>query len=53
MPGVLGIHIEGPFVSEVRRGVHDASHIRKLDVDFVALLSTLRRGVKLTTWHPR
>jgi len=52
VPGVLGIHIEGPFVSQVRRGVHDASHIRKLDVDFVALLSTLKRGVKLMTLAP-
>ncbi len=52
VPGVLGIHIEGPFVSKVRRGVHDASHIRKLDVDFVALLSTLKRGVKLMTLAP-
>ena len=52
VPGVLGIHIEGPFLSTVRRGVHDPSHLRKLDVDLVALLSRLKRGVKLMTLAP-
>ncbi len=52
VPGVLGIHIEGPFVSTARRGVHDPSHIRKPDVDFVALLRTLTHGVKLLTLAP-
>jgi N-acetylglucosamine-6-phosphate deacetylase len=52
VPGVLGIHIEGPFVSTARRGVHDASHIRKPDADLIALLSTLERGVKLMTLAP-
>ena len=31
VPGVLGIHIEGPFLNEERRGVHDASKLRELD----------------------
>ena len=31
VPGVLGIHIEGPFLSNERRGVHDASKLRSLD----------------------
>jgi N-acetylglucosamine-6-phosphate deacetylase len=52
VPGVLGIHIEGPFVSMARRGVHDASHIREPDVDFLALLSTLKRGIRLMTLAP-
>ena len=52
VPGVLGIHIEGPFVSKARRGVHDPSHIRQPDVDFVALLRTLTHGVKLLTLAP-
>ena len=33
VPGVLGIHIEGPFLSNERRGVHDASKLRVLDDD--------------------
>ena len=27
MPGVLGIHIEGPFINVTRKGIHDADEI--------------------------
>jgi N-acetylglucosamine-6-phosphate deacetylase len=52
MPGVLGIHIEGPFLNRARRGVHDAKHLRKLDADVVPLLSSLERGRTLVTLAP-
>src|SRR6266436_1508298 len=44
MPGVLGIHIEGPFLNWARRGVHDARHLRKLDSSIVPLLCSLSSG---------
>ena len=31
VPGVLGIHIEGPFLSPARKGVHDAAKFRTLE----------------------
>jgi N-acetylglucosamine-6-phosphate deacetylase len=31
VPGVLGIHIEGPFLSVARKGVHDPAKLRELD----------------------
>ena len=52
VPGVEGIHIEGPFISQARKGAHDSSHIRALRPDHVALLSSLRRGRTLITLAP-
>lgn len=52
IPGVAGIHIEGPFISETRKGAHDAAHIRKLEPAHVGLLSSLRRGRTLVTLAP-
>jgi N-acetylglucosamine-6-phosphate deacetylase len=52
VPGVLGIHIEGPYLSQARKGIHDAAHFRELDARAVALLSTLKRGVTLVTLAP-
>jgi N-acetylglucosamine-6-phosphate deacetylase len=52
MPGVLGIHIEGPFLNFARRGVHDSKHLRQLDTGLVALLSRLRGGRTILTLAP-
>jgi len=52
VPGVAGIHIEGPFINDARRGVHDASKIRSLDARDVALLSSLGAGRTLVTLAP-
>jgi N-acetylglucosamine-6-phosphate deacetylase len=52
VPGVLGIHIEGPFLSNERRGVHDSSKLRSLDDDAVRLLSTPHGGVTMVTLAP-
>jgi N-acetylglucosamine-6-phosphate deacetylase len=50
--GVLGIHIEGPFLSPARKGAHDASKLRVLDAAAIDLLSSLRRGRTLVTLAP-
>jgi len=52
VPGVLGIHIEGPFLSNERRGVHDASKLRVLDEDAMRLLATPHGGVTMVTLAP-
>ena len=52
VPGVLGIHVEGPFLSEVRKGVHDARRFRGLDDDIVGLLTSLKTGTTLVTLAP-
>ena len=52
VPGVEGIHIEGPFISQARKGAHDSAHIRALGPEHVALLSSLRHGRTLVTLAP-
>ena len=52
VPGVLGIHVEGPFLNHDRRGVHDASKLRVLDENAVKLLATPHGGVTMVTLAP-
>jgi N-acetylglucosamine-6-phosphate deacetylase len=52
VPGVLGIHIEGPFLNEAKRGVHDARKLRELDAGAVELLSQPHGGVTMVTLAP-
>jgi N-acetylglucosamine-6-phosphate deacetylase len=52
LPGVLGIHIEGPFLNWARRGVHDSKHLRLLDDSLVSLLCRLRAGKTMLTLAP-
>ena len=52
VPGVLGIHIEGPFLNVERKGVHDPAKLRELDASAVGLLSSLRAGRTLVTLAP-
>lgn len=52
VPGVVGIHIEGPFLSPARKGTHDAAHFRRLNADAIRLLGSLKRGRTLVTLAP-
>jgi N-acetylglucosamine-6-phosphate deacetylase len=52
VPGVLGIHLEGPHINPARKGVHDEAQIRPLGPDDAALLTSLRRGRTLLTLAP-
>lgn len=50
VPGVLGIHIEGPFIDPVRKGAHAARFIREMEQDDVEEIASLasRLPVMLT-----
>jgi N-acetylglucosamine-6-phosphate deacetylase len=52
VPGVIGIHIEGPFLNPARKGIHDPSKFRTLDNEAIELLSSSRRGRTLVTLAP-
>jgi N-acetylglucosamine-6-phosphate deacetylase len=52
VPGVAGIHVEGPFINPARRGAHDAARIRALDDAAVRLLGRAIPGRTLLTLAP-
>jgi N-acetylglucosamine-6-phosphate deacetylase len=52
VPGVLGIHIEGPFLNAARKGVHDPAKLRELGPSALGLLSSLQEGRTLVTLAP-
>ena len=47
-PGVIGLHLEGPFLSEERPGVHPADCIRHMTPEDIALLSEAGMPLLLT-----
>jgi N-acetylglucosamine-6-phosphate deacetylase len=51
-PGILGIHLEGPWLAETRKGTHDAAKFRVPDADEIALATSLGSGVTLITLAP-
>jgi N-acetylglucosamine-6-phosphate deacetylase len=52
IPGVVGIHVEGPFLNSGKRGIHDVDKFRTLDMAGVELLSSLKNGKTLVTLAP-
>jgi N-acetylglucosamine-6-phosphate deacetylase len=52
VPGVLGIHLEGPYIAPARKGTHDAGKFRVPDADEIAMATTLDNGVTLITLAP-
>jgi N-acetylglucosamine-6-phosphate deacetylase len=51
-PGLLGIHIEGPFLNVQRKGIHDASKFRVIDEAAFKLLTSLKSGKTMVTLAP-
>lgn len=52
VPGVLGIHVEGPFISPERKGVHNADFIRPMEAEDLSILTSLKEGRTLVTLAP-
>ncbi len=52
VPGVIGIHLEGPYIAPDRKGTHDANKFRVPDADEIAMAASLDNGVTLLTLAP-
>lgn len=52
VPGLGGLHLEGPFLNPVRRGVHDAASMRVPSQADLDLLTARAGAVRLVTLAP-
>lgn len=52
VPGIVGIHLEGPYLNAERKGVHDPNIIRPMEDDAIELLTRLPNGRILVTMAP-
>jgi N-acetylglucosamine-6-phosphate deacetylase len=52
VPGALGIHVEGPFINEQRKGIHDSSKFRLLGERAFKMLTAVAAGRTLVTLAP-
>jgi N-acetylglucosamine-6-phosphate deacetylase len=52
VPGVLGVHIEGPFLNPERKGIHDPGKLRHIADDDIAQLMRPTGGRTLVTLAP-
>lgn len=52
IPGLIGLHLEGPWLSEPRRGVHPQRFLRGLDAEDMALLTQKRSFPLMVTIAP-
>ncbi len=51
-PGIAGVHIEGPFLNVEKRGIHDASKLRKLSPEAMDILTSAKHARVVVTLAP-
>jgi N-acetylglucosamine-6-phosphate deacetylase len=52
LPGLLGIHFEGPYLNTARKGIHDEARIRAVDPGALALFTSKTLGQVIVTLAP-
>ncbi len=52
LPGLLGIHFEGPYLNTARKGIHDDAVIRAVDPGALALFTSKTLGQVVVTLAP-
>lgn len=52
IPGLRGVHFEGPYLSKMRKGIHQEGFLRSVDEAALKLLTSGDLGVVVTTLAP-
>ena len=52
IPGILGVHFEGPYLSIEKKGIHPPDHIRSPIDEEVYQIFKLKAGIKFVTLAP-
>ncbi|GAO53508.1 N-acetylglucosamine-6-phosphate deacetylase [Novosphingobium sp. MD-1] len=52
VPGVLGIHIEGPHLNPAKKGIHDKARFTAVDAEVIARLAQPTLGRRVVTLAP-
>jgi N-acetylglucosamine-6-phosphate deacetylase len=52
IPGVLGIHIEGPHLNAAKRGIHDVARFEMIGAEAIARITRSSAGTTLLTIAP-
>lgn len=52
VPGILGVHFEGPHISEPKKGIHNAEQIRPLSQQELDIYCRDDLGLKIVTLAP-
>ncbi|WP_300399499.1 N-acetylglucosamine-6-phosphate deacetylase [uncultured Sphingobium sp.] len=52
VPGILGVHVEGPHLNPGKKGIHDAAKFAPIDATVLARLTQPTRGRRIVTLAP-
>lgn len=52
IPGVLGIHFEGPFINSEKIGAHDKVYIQPISEGYLEVVKSIDNGITLLTLAP-
>ncbi len=50
--GIIGWHFEGPYISKIKKGIHEEKHIRKADIDMLDNIIYAQIDRKIVTLAP-